>query len=425
MRWLGTTQEALRLSAFTAVFFNFLSSYWAARGWLSRPRACAAAGIALLLPGVIFVALGRGMFPNFFALGWVAIAAGAGQRAMARRRYVAVLALAEAGLLLTHMPTAYLAAHLGATVAIALRKPCGARPVTAGALAGISALLVTGWFWEPMLLIASQAQTGYLAEAHPYVESLWWAASAPETPFERDWAFLNEAAAWLGAAQLALAAGLIPALPRGPLRCALTLTAAWTAFASLWPTGAWLASLPYYESVQFCWRWQPLLSLGCAFAFASLPARTALRFAPALAAGVGLFLPFASPSDRRPGKTPSLASNLIEMRPLGAGRELFPPGAAGRFETLSPDCTAALVELRPSRRIYRVSAGAPCVLRVLTYHFPGWRATLNGMPLEARAERETALQLLDIPAGTQVVELRYEPFAMLNAAGPTRSTTNE
>ena len=409
MRFLGPTPEALRWSAFTPVLFNFFSIYWAARGWLSRPRACAAAGVALLLPGVTFVALGRGMFPNFLALGWVAIAAGAGQRAIARRSYLAVLALAAAGLLLTHMPTAYLAALLGVTVAIALRKPCGARTVVAGALAGISALLVTGWFWGPMLLVASQAQTGYLAEAHPYVESLWWTASAPETPFERDWAFLNDAAARLGAAQLALAAGLILALPRGPLRCALTLAAAWTAFASLWPTGAWLASLPYYESVQFCWRWQPLLTLGCAFAFASLPARTVLRFALAVAAAAGLFLPLASPSDQRPGETPSVASNLIEMRPLGAGRELFPPGAAGRFETLSADCSAALIDLRPSRRIYRVSAGAPCLLRVLTYHFPGWRATLDGMPLEVRAERETALQLLDIPAGTHEVELRYEP----------------
>jgi len=153
---------------------------------------------------------------------------------------------------------------------------------------------------------------------------------------------------------------------------------------------------------------QPLLSGACALAYASLPWRTALRLAPLPALAVGFFLPLGLPSDRAPGAKPELASNLIEMRPRGASHELFPPGAPGQVERIAGDCRAIPVDLRPSRRIYHVTASTPCRLRIRTYDFPGWSARLEGKPLPIRTELATRLQLIDLPAGLHRVDLRYK-----------------
>jgi hypothetical protein len=68
--WLrlgASAVEALRLAVLTATAATLGSVLYLARGWLSWRRSLVAAVTALLLPGVTFVALGRGMFPNYAA----------------------------------------------------------------------------------------------------------------------------------------------------------------------------------------------------------------------------------------------------------------------------------------------------------------------------------------------------------------------
>ena len=64
--------------------------------------------------------------------------------------------------------------------------------------------------------------------------------------------------------------------------------------------------------------------------------------------------------------------------------------------------------LRPAQRLYTVEAASPSTLRFLTYHCPGWRATLNDAGHPIGAETETGLQLIDVPAGLHRLELIYE-----------------
>jgi hypothetical protein len=408
MRALGPTPEALRWAAFTAVLFNLGAIYWAARSRLAPHRAALAAGLTLLLPGVTFVALGRGMFPNFLAVGWVALAAGAAQRAVDRGRFHwLALAAAGAGLILTHTPTAYLAALLAATLLLVRRSR---RCVFGAAVAAGIALAATAWFWAPMLRVAAQAQTGYLSQAHPYAASLWFRSGAAAGPFAQDWAFLTQIGAAIGAAQIALAAVL---LPRRYSVATLTPVAVWSLAASVWPSGEWLMALPYYANVQFCWRWQPLLALACALAFAGLTKRHAMWAAAPVSLVVLVFLPLAAPSNQPPGAKPDLASNLIEMRPLGAAHELFLPGPPGLTDVLDGSCTVEPIAILPSLRTYRIHAATPCRLRLRTYYFPGWTATLDGRPIAIQPEPGTALQLVELSAGATLLTLRYDASMIL------------
>jgi hypothetical protein len=251
-----------------------------------------------------------------------------------------------------------------------------------------------------MLEVAQHAQTGYLTESHPYSESLWFQAVGAATVFEQDWRFLNQVAAAIGIIQVLLA-GL---LWRWTRSTPLVVTTAWTLAASLWPTGAWLTALPRYASIQFCWRWQPLLAVVCAITAASLPWRKALCVAP-----LALFLALGRPSSQPPGIHPDLASNLIEMRPLGASHERFPPGKPGLVEVVAGDCVVQPLQVRPSLRRYAVEARTGCEIRVLTYHFRGWEASIDGKAVAVGREPGTALQLLTVPPGRRVVEMRYAP----------------
>jgi hypothetical protein len=55
----------------------------------------------------------------------------------------------------------------------------------------------------------------------------------------------------------------------------------------------------------------------------------------------------------------------------------------------------------------RVRANEPLHLRFYTYYFPGWRASVDGRPVEIGVEGSNGLIGLDVPAGEHIVDLRF------------------
>ncbi|NLX11558.1 MAG: hypothetical protein GXY36_18080 [Chloroflexi bacterium] len=55
----------------------------------------------------------------------------------------------------------------------------------------------------------------------------------------------------------------------------------------------------------------------------------------------------------------------------------------------------------------RITTTAARPVRFHQYYFPGWEATLDGEPVEVYAEDEMGLLTVDVPAGEHVVRLRY------------------
>ncbi len=64
----------------------------------------------------------------------------------------------------------------------------------------------------------------------------------------------------------------------------------------------------------------------------------------------------------------------------------------------------------------RVQADSPVRLRFYTHYFPGWRATVDGQPVEIQPDAPNGLIGLDLPAGEHQVQLRF-------GATPVRSAS--
>jgi hypothetical protein len=64
----------------------------------------------------------------------------------------------------------------------------------------------------------------------------------------------------------------------------------------------------------------------------------------------------------------------------------------------------------------RVRADGPVRLRFYTHYFPGWRATVDGQPVEIQPDAPNGLIGLDLPAGAHQVQLRF-------GATPVRSAS--
>ncbi len=427
--------EALRVSFLLSAAALFGAALYLAAGRAPLARAAWTAAAACLLPGATFQGLARGMFPGFLALAWMALLLGALDRLANGDRHwrtQVTLTLAAAGLILTHTLTAYMLLALLLAAAPWTARALGLAGLRGAGGAAALALLLTAWFWVPMLQTAPHVQAEYLTEAHPYAESLLFTPAEPRTALERQWDEINAIGGFVSWAQLMLAGALAWSL-RGtdqPISIRILPTAlALVCAVSFHPVGAWLAAvLPGLDQVQFAWRWQGPLAVLCGAALARLP--PGRRAAPGSLAGIVVvaFLPLGQPSKRpwltaeRPEKTYELAAfaevepaeraaylhNRVEMRPRGADRRLYPPGPNGRWETLDGTAEVAAELLSPSLRVYRISAGAPVRLRLHTYQLPGWRACLDGRPVTIQAEPGTALQLLSLPAGELRLELRFD-----------------
>ncbi len=68
--------------------------------------------------------------------------------------------------------------------------------------------------------------------------------------------------------------------------------------------------------------------------------------------------------------------------------------------------------------VVRVQAQTPATVRFYTYWYPGWRAWVDGEPVETRYDPDdpNALILVDVPAGEHVVRIRFTNTPLRTAA---------
>lgn len=440
--------EALRLAVLTAVAGVFGAVYDLARGWLSHRRSVLAAALVLLLPGVTFVALGRGMYPNFAALGWVALLAAASQRALLgqrARRNAIVAVVAAAGLVLTHTLTAYLLAILVLVISPLLWRVLGLRGMIRAAGLAFVAAGLTAWYSAPLIQAGSYTRLDYLGDSHRYRDSVFGGGSAGGgAVFEQDWVFLNDLGRYVVVAQSLLA--LVVALvltdnrvdgsrgdPGDGRRILFLRSLPWTAgfafLAATAPGAALLLQLPRAGMIQFSWRWQLLVSLWCGVGVAALPweKRSALPAAVA-AATVLVFSPLLSRSEALPrensGDLPAVlsraefealpaldraayAGNLIELRPNGVDTRYYLPAEFGRVEVMRGTARVNSAVLRTSYREYLVEAVGKAAVRLVTYYAPGWSARLNEDAIPITMEKATGLQLVEVPDGVHRLVVEY------------------
>lgn len=81
-----------------------------------------------------------------------------------------------------------------------------------------------------------------------------------------------------------------------------------------------------------------------------------------------------------------------------------------------PGMDAEIERVRPSALALRVTAEAAGSAPVAQFYFPGWRATVNGSPVEVAPCTEAGLICVAVPAGESRVVLTYAGTPVQNAA---------
>lgn len=84
-------------------------------------------------------------------------------------------------------------------------------------------------------------------------------------------------------------------------------------------------------------------------------------------------------------------------------------GAVDKFDhtSLPPGASVVAIEHGPTHDRFTVTSPQPFVAQVLTFHFPGWRATVDGRPASITPSDPHGFITFPVPAGTHDVRVEF------------------
>lgn len=426
----------------------------------------AASLIGTGLPGLALIGINRGFLPQALGMGFLPLVIeGAARILGGERGRGARMSLVGGlcGVVLAHAISAYLT-----VVALGLllvseggwRERIWWRRV--GKVAGLCLLSagLTAFFWLPQVVEIGWVKMDMHIEKQDYHDYLLFAGVANDSPYRRAWQGLNEVAGLvtLGLSGLVLVAGLLAwRWPRGESRerslirfgiaCALFgVLISLPQLEILWRV---IPGLPF---VQFPWRWQPVTAMlggllvvlafreqsgrggwwrlvggsvviGLLIAGLVLTIQLCRPYGGAATArqlaeltgreAEGLPLTYAeSRALQDAGSADFLryTANLIYFRPRTAETTIYPAvDQPGGLEIRAG--TAQVTEQRRTleERHFRIEATTPVRARLVSYAYPHWRATRNGVPLPISIEAGSGLIEVELPAGSSELRFDYRP----------------
>lgn len=370
------------------------------------------------------------------------------------RRRLAAAALAYGLLLLAHNVTALLFTPLAmAAVVLGLVKSGHARSLSAwmqAAAAGVLGLALSSFSLLPSLLErgnivqgqwtrATYSLTDHFVYLGQLLSPLWeygYAVAGPEDAMAFQ---LGLAPVVLSLAGLALALagrrGRTPALLFGG-------GLAVYAFLMVGVSGPVWRAVSLLSLAQFPWRLLGVAALAAAGLTAITGAELGRAFGRRSVLALTLVvvlagLPYArpqhtapDPQSEQPVGTVQFELKYTDMRGMTAWTSEMPqdsPKVAAYLagETLplaQSDVPGAVVETVHQGghlQTVRVSAVSAGPLRFHTYYYPGWRAYVDGAPVDVRPEGPLGVIVLDLPAGEHTVSIRFDETPLRRIANWT------
>jgi uncharacterized membrane protein len=196
-------------------------------------------------------------------------------------------------------------------------------------------------------------------------------------------------------------------------------------------------SLPVWERVvflqyiQFPWRWLAVITLMGTFLFAAAQTYIAGSFSTKLrplgVLAVGLILAavvFTAAQVIRPANYMARESLLARTDALAEGKSYeswWPIGASKRAFSVDKKVDAgerqvSITRWTPLEREFHVEAGGHAAARVATFHYPHWKAEVNGSP-QAVAKDENGVIIVPVPQAPADVRVYFdEPAYIRNAS---------
>lgn len=432
--WLtGSAARALDGVAALATLASGAAAYHYLRPGLPRWAALLGAAALMALPFRLLDYYERAAIAEHVAFVWPPIALLATRRLAradgwrAAGPAAAGLAIGVAGLAFTHLPSLVV---WGPLLAIAVaghdRRPAA---LARGALAlglglGLGALFLLPAYAERPLVQMEWLAWVARAEHH----TLFAAGMPHESQMIAFNHHVSGLVCWTAAlAGLAALGALWPGggRPWGsrlPVRAATAVGTAAFLLMTPWSRPLW-ATLPVLPAIQFPWRLAILLTPVAALLLACAAARAASRDAPwpARAAGAAALLlaavtvtvgarqvlarAYLDPAwAARIAADVAGAQDAAEYRPRSAPAAGFPQ--LPRAEVEPPEGRATVRHWGPERRVVEAETAAPARLRIGTFMYAGWTATLDGRALPLEAGLAGAIEA-DVPPGRHVVEVRF------------------
>lgn len=418
----GSITDAMRWVLVAATFASAVTFFVAARDVASDLAAAVGAAFYVLLPYHVLDLYERFAFGEYLAFVWLPLAVLGIRRLGERFSWGAwfTLAIAAAGLVLTHALTALMAALVLGPYAVAVAWRSGRwRALAEMAAAGALAIACSGAYVVPMLV--ERGETNYAVQL------------AAQFDWRRNLAFWDETVLgfdhdaigpWVDSGALVtLLLAVFAALPivRRSREALVGAAFAFGVFLIQTPLAAPLwAFVPGLAVIQFPWRFGAFATLFgallAAMALSSARRRTVLlplvlvavaalglslsisglekfRFDDAEAATVGrrhrfFWEHFPKGVDLGPWYERGYSDELIYLDGDGSYTVLAWTSEARRVQ----------VELPESGRV---------VLR--TFAFPGWGARIDGSPVAIRPDDRFHAIALDVPAGAHEIEAVYAP----------------
>jgi len=465
MKLLGSDAlTSLKVISALALIVAQGASYILARRFFNRRQSLICSLTYVLLPAYPLIGLHRAFIANAVALSLAPISLlGAslllsGER---RARGLAIFAIGFSALVLTHAITTYLCAVVIGLMALVYLPQVGWRGIARLVGAGIVTLALTAFFLWPQWVEAGWVQIGLQTVQQDYHNYFLFANSPDGSRYRRGWTDINYIASVITIAQtsLALLLGLMclkilypkkqSARPTAIARLGI-LIAVFGLIISLPISETLWRYTPGFKFIQFPWRFQPFVALGCGLlaataceawptlnrklrvsvsAFLTWNVIVCAIFTIMLARLGGTIMTRAETNEllTAPGVKPIsieerqrlvneenmkytyYTANEFYFRPRGADSNLYPPSQGpGGLSIISGRGHVVSQKLHNAHREFLIESEEPARARIETYHYPHWVARLDGREINITAEQGSGLMLIDLPAGKSRLTLDYE-----------------
>lgn len=462
--------SSLKITSVISFLLAQFGAYKFARAFFSPRTSLIVSGSYVLLPALPLITLHRAFLANAMALSLVPFVLLGAHRLLhdARPRRGALIFVSSFGLLiLTHAITSYLCGVALLLLVVCYLPQARWRSLYHLTLAGLSTLAVTAFFWWPQRDEIDWVQVGLQVVQQDYRHYFLFAEAANDSAYRQAWAGLNLITSFITLAQTALALLLGISCWRAvsrqnsneadktnllykPLVLFGLALAATGFFLSLPLSDVFWRYVPGLKFVQFPWRLQPIVALGCGLLAAiswELKTQNNRRWRLLLTLSLpwlvlinGVFtlsitrlneptitraqvatvlnpqpLPAISQDESRRLLNENnlrylpYTANQVYFRPQGAELTLYPPAEQpGGLTILAGQGNVAVKKLFSAQREFQIEAAEPLRARLETYWYPHWVVRLDGREITPQKEANSGLMLLDIPTGSHTVTLSFE-----------------
>ncbi len=465
---------SIKVVTFLTLLLAQVSAYLFAREFFSRRLSLIVSLGYVLLPAYPLICLHRVFLANAFALAFMPLALLCAHRLLNHdpadpnhsRIKTILFALSFSTIIFSHVITTYLTGLTIIFLTLAYLPRTGWRGILLLAKGSLLALMLTAFFLLPQIVEANWVQLKLQLVQQDYRNYFLFAKALNADRYRQAWAGVNDFTSYLTLTQTLIGALLAllckPVWRRDRLSPLVWFSLTVTAFGLLisLPVADLLwRYLPGLKFIQFPWRFQPYVALGCGLLAATAIhcwQQTNKRLRMLVMAGLtwlllacaaftfmtarleekevthdqviaGLTAYEAPPVTIQESKQLQndddmkhlpYTANQLYFRPAGSDFNLYPPVTKpGGASFAQGNGQLTLQKLEIARRDFLIETTEASQLRIETYNHPNWIARLNGSEVAIQSESGTGLMLIDVPAGQHQLRLTYEAgYRMATAA---------